>query len=84
MKYICKYCNGQGETLQFTELCDIKNGRVWQRTKLCLHCMGKGYLDWIENITGPDRSNASHLIQTHWSTVWGSVDEDKGDVNYEV
>jgi len=83
-KVKCKHCNGVGDTIEFSELIDVKTNKVWQRTRLCLHCLGKGELDWIENITGVDRSNAGHLIQTHWSTVWGSVDEDEGVIKYEV
>jgi len=84
MYYICKHCNGKGETKEFTELLDVKTKKVWQRTKLCLYCLGKGKLDWIENITGVDRSNAGHLIQTHPSTKWGAVPEDKGVIKHEV
>jgi hypothetical protein len=80
---ICKHCNGKGVTKEYTELVDIKTKHIWQRTKLCLHCLGKGKLDWIENIVGVDMSNVGLQIQIHPSTKWGSFDEDLGVVKYE-
>jgi DnaJ-class molecular chaperone len=84
MKYTCKHCNGKGETEKYTELIEVRSQTVWQRTKLCLYCMGKGELDWIENIRGVDRTNAGHLVQIHPSTRWGAIEEDEGEIKYEI
>jgi hypothetical protein len=81
---ICKHCNGKGVTEEYTELVDVKSKKVWQKTKLCLYCLGKGEIDWIENIVGVDYSNSGNLIQTHPSTIWGGFDEDEGDIKYDL
>ena len=68
MEYICKHCNGKGETEEYTELRDVNNHEIWQKTKLCIKCLGKGKLDWIENATGVDYSKAGDIILKHPST----------------
>ncbi len=66
----CKHCDGKGVTKEYTMLHDVKTRDFWQKTRLCLHCLGDGELDWIEAITGKDRSNAGNLIGSHPTTVW--------------
>lgn len=40
--YICEVCNGWGYFY------DCEDNRVNQ----CFHCLGKGKLDWVTNVTG--------------------------------
>jgi len=74
--YKCKHCKGKGETEGYTKLYETKSNVVWQKTKLCLHCLGTGEFNWIENIVGKNRNDAGHLVQIHHSTIWDFEEEE--------
>lgn len=66
--YICKKCNGEGETPTYSTLVDVKTNIPRVKTKFCVYCMGKGKLDWIEHIKG--RAEHGNDLFSHWSTKW--------------
>ena len=78
-KYVmCEHCKGIGETQDYTTLQDVKTGKTWISTKLCLRCFGEGKLDWIENIKGIRHLTDKEMqikISIHYSTIYGRVEQ---------
>lgn len=58
MEYECKQCNGTGDlSIEWEVIDTVINGSIIKVPgkriiKVCKHCLGKGKLDWIENIFG--------------------------------
>ena len=64
----CGRCNGWGEVYDSERDYIIK----------CMHCLGEGKLDWVENVTGKKLSRVAGTSGTSFNTLIGH----QAGVNY--
>jgi len=77
---ICSKCDGE----TFVRYTEQRGKGFYPMKRMCDKCNGHGKLDWIENVTGVQRSSAYETWPDlhHYSMTWG-FDSEVEDTPYK-